>query len=392
MTNQLTSLMPRIVARGLLNLRHKAILPQLVNSDFNAAAARRGAIIDVPLSQPIEAEEVVPAATPPAPPSQSLSSVPITLNQWRKAAFYLTDQEMDQIEAHDSFIPLQMGEAISALARAVNDHILTLMHETESFIGTVGRAPFSPEPTGDDEPGAETGMRPIIEARHRLNQAAAPKSGRSVILDYDAEAAFLSHPHAQEAAFSGTQTPQSLEGEIGRRFGFDCYATDSVHTDEAPVNPVSPSSTYGKGNVNLFLKHPFATLPPGPVYIPPFNEPCRMLNRSIASSNRSQLHLTPGLPRTVTSGDTVFLTRPPTAGFAFHRDAVALAMRPLTQTGLIAGQTGQIMSITDPDSGLSLRLEVSRQYKQTVWEFDLLWGAALVRPELVVKIAGAGGL
>jgi hypothetical protein len=46
------------------------------------------------------------------------------------------------------------------------------------------------------------------------------------------------------------------------------------------------------------------------------------------------------------------------------------------------------MSVTDPESGLSMRLEISRQYKQTVWEFDILWGVALVRPEWAVRLIG----
>ena len=76
-----------------------------------------------------------------------------------------------------------------------------------------------------------------------------------------------------------------------------------------------------------------------------------------------------------------------TSGFAFQRDGVALAMR-LASTGLVSGHSGQMMTITDPESGLSLRLEVSRQYKQTVWEFDILWGVSLIRPEYVVKLQG----
>ena len=42
----------------------------------------------------------------------------------------------------------------------------------------------------------------------------------------------------------------------------------------------------------------------------------------------------------------------------------------------------------DPQTGITLRLEVSRQYKQVVWEFDLLWGSKLIRPELATRIAG----
>ncbi|WP_159104325.1 P22 phage major capsid protein family protein [Sneathiella glossodoripedis] len=72
----------------------------------------------------------------------------------------------------------------------------------------------------------------------------------------------------------------------------------------------------------------------------------------------------------------------------FNRDAFAFANRPLAQSGAGAGLGSQIMSMTDPQTGLSLRLEVSRQYKQVIWEFDILWGVKLVRPELAVRLAG----
>ena len=73
---------------------------------------------------------------------------------------------------------------------------------------------------------------------------------------------------------------------------------------------------------------------------------------------------------------------------AFHRDAFALAMRLLTAGTLDLSLGNQIVSMTDETTGLLLRLEVSRQYKQTVWEFDVLWGTKLVRPELACRIAG----
>ena len=82
------------------------------------------------------------------------------------------------------------------------------------------------------------------------------------------------------------------------------------------------------------------------------------------------------------------MKRPYRVGVVMHRDAVALAMRPLAAAGLESGAKGQIMNVSDPETGLSLRLEVTRQYKQTMWKSDILWGVKLVRPELVVAIHG----
>ncbi len=42
----------------------------------------------------------------------------------------------------------------------------------------------------------------------------------------------------------------------------------------------------------------------------------------------------------------------------------------------------------DPVSGIALRLEVSRQYKQTTFSYDILGGAQLIRPELAAIVAG----
>jgi hypothetical protein len=47
-----------------------------------------------------------------------------------------------------------------------------------------------------------------------------------------------------------------------------------------------------------------------------------------------------------------------------------------------------MLSMTDPVTGITLRLELTRQYKQDRWELDLLWGSKLVRAALAARLAG----
>ena len=75
------------------------------------------------------------------------------------------------------------------------------------------------------------------------------------------------------------------------------------------------------------------------------------------------------------------------ANMAFHRDFAAFVTRPLA-----AGAEGLgtvVRSISDPESRLTLRLEISRENKQTRWCWDILYGFALIRRELGCRVGGS---
>jgi hypothetical protein len=71
---------------------------------------------------------------------------------------------------------------------------------------------------------------------------------------------------------------------------------------------------------------------------------------------------------------------------AFHRDAFALASRPFSGSDPMG--LGNFQSAVDPVSGLTLRLEVSRQFKRTRFAFDILYGVKLVRHQFAARLAG----
>jgi len=389
MSNQLEQLMPMIVSRGILQFRETAILPRLVNSSLSAEAAQRGDSIKVPISQPVEASDVVPSHQMTAPPDTSAHSVTVPLNNWKRAAFHLTDREMLQIEAQSSFVPLQMAEAINALANAVNQSVLDLHPVVTAAIGSPGETPFQSEPASGAR--AWHGARAAIEARKHLNKAAAPKAGRFAVIDYEMEANALGLPQFYDAEKSGS-TSVPMEGEIGRKFGIDWYSSDLLPAINTDLTDVTLQSNASKGDTSLIVQAPATSVQPGDVLVKTRTDaPLYVVTEVTAVQGRnsqSRISINRPLAENLSSGSTVTFKNNFRVGLVMHRDAVALAMRPLTNGGLETGASGHIMSVTDPQTGLSLRLEVSRQYKQTVWEFDVLWGVALLRPELAVKIYG----
>jgi hypothetical protein len=63
---------------------------------------------------------------------------------------------------------------------------------------------------------------------------------------------------------------------------------------------------------------------------------------------------------------------------AFQFGAFTFADRPLASATTTRTMLGsKIVMATDPVTGMSLRLEVTRQNKQTQWSFDHLYGAKL---------------
>jgi hypothetical protein len=379
-TNDLSSILPKILARGLVTLRELAMMPQLVNSDYGAEAAEKGNVINVPIPTAQVASDVVAAAVPPAPADNAIATVPITLDQWKKSNFGLTDKDMTEIDTRKNFIPMQTNEAIRALANAVNAHIFTRYKGTGvaqpgifGFTGTPGVTPFA------------ISDKAAVDSRKVLARQLCPKDNRRFVLDFDAEANAVALPSFKDVSQSADMLVK-VEGRVGRKFGFDFYSDDIVPTHTA-------------GTAAGFLVNKVAGGVVGDKSIPLDTGAGTILLGDIATfAGQTQTYIVtafdgttlsfyPGLKAVVADNTAVTIQAAHVVNLAFHRDCLAFANRSLESAqATAAGAT--ILTLQDPITGISMRLEVTRQYKQVMWEFDLLWGSGCARPELGMRLAG----
>ena len=309
--NDLSKVVDKLLAQGLLALRGTCVMPRLVNSDYSNLAAQQGASIDVPIPSAIKAQAVTPGATSQDTGDISPVSATIKLDRWMEAPFYLTDKDL--MEANRGVIPMQASEAVKAIANDVNATLLGLGRKFYGMVGTPGTTPFST-------------VVDATNARKVLNRQLAPVNDRRIVLDPDAEAAALGLSGFADVSKSGDARP-IIDGTIGRKYGFDWAMDQQVPSFEASV------MTEGALTVN--------------------------------GANEAGAQV---------------------VSLAFHRDAIAFATRPLMDSANGLGNLTQYA--VDPVSGLSLRLEVSREHKRTRFSYDILYGADVVRRELGCRIAG----
>ena len=382
MANTLTVLIPKLLTGGMLTLRENAITPRLVNTGYSVTPQAPGSSITIPIPAAQAAAAVTPAATPPANVDHTPTSVTLTLDKWYKSDFHLSDQDMSQIAARDNFIPMQAGEAVKVLANQMDSDLLALYKNIYQYAGTAGTTPF-----------ANDARTWTTSARKLLNQSLAPLRDRYIVLDEDAEANAVDLEEFQNAAWAG-DAQGIREGEIGRKLGADWYMNQNIpsHTKGtlAAGTALQLNAEVAAGAATLVLKDSggslTGTMTQGDLFtIAGHAQQYTVSALATASGNLCTVTFTPVAATTYAISSAVTHIASHVANLCFHRDAFALGFSPILEdtSGLATQQ-----SVQDPVTGAVLRLEVTREYKQVTFRYDVLYGVTTVRASQACRILG----
>jgi hypothetical protein len=319
---------------------------------------------------------VAPAATPPSTGDSAPTKVAIALDQWKEAAFYLTDKDL--LEVMNGTIPMQASEAIKAIANQVDNDILALYKDVYGFAGSSGVTPFAAD------------MAAYLEARKILAQQLAPMEPRSVVLDPAAEASALQLRAFQDASFGGGNEA-IINGQIGRKVGALWVMDQNIPSHVAGTASGATTNTAGYAlgvkTVTLASAGTGTILTGDIITFAGDSQTYVVVTGDADVSNGGTVTFEPGLKVALpTSAIAITVKASHVVNLAFHRDAFALAMRPFAGADPLG--LGAYQSAVDPVSGLVLRLEVTREHKRTRFAYDVLYGVKCVRRELACRIAG----
>lgn len=380
MANTMTNILPKILARGLRVLRKQSTMPRIVNASYNMDAKRKGATIDIPIPVTYTVEDVTAGPVPASSQDSQPDLVQITLNQWKQVPFFLTDNELMQIDKNSHFLPMNMESAVEALAVKFNQDIYNQYKGVYGYVGTAGSTPF------------QSTVVAATDARKVLNQQKAPRNDRRFVMDYTTEANALALAQFSDFDKVGDDDVK-INGNLGRKFGFDFYSDDDVPTHTTGTwTSVVTAAAVAAGATSLRAQSTGAAseFKVGDIFTIAGDTQTYVVTGSATLSagaaGSATISFLPAL--VVSCGAAAIMTVKAThvVNLAFQRDAFAFAQRPLQDMeGFELGN--RIESMQDPVSGMMLRLEVSRQHKQTAFSVDSLYGTKLVRRELACRVA-----
>lgn len=382
-TNTWTEVMPKLLAQGLLVLRQNAIMPRLVNRKYERLAGEKGSQIDIPIFSAASATAVTPGPTPPASVGNTPTKVSITLDQWYESPFHMTDKEM--MEVMDGVIPGQAASCVKALANNVDSAILACYKSIYGYAGTAGTTPFA------------TDLSAYTNARTVLNKQLTPvtQNERFVVLDADAEGKAVGRPEFQSAAYSGS-TQTIVEGTIGYRLGALWAMDQNVPTHTAgtiTTGLIAKAATVVAAGLKTFLGTTAAStgacaLVIGDIINIAGHTQTYVLTAAATQASAASdvtLAFEPGLQFALAGSEAITVKASHVVNLNAHRDCISFVNRPLVTD---ADNMANAMSMYDEVSGLTLRLEKTREHRQVKYAFDILYGVKCTRPEYGARIAG----
>lgn len=373
MANTYTDIIPKILGRAQSILRARSLMPRLANRDYDGEAAERGATINVPLPPTITTVAVTPAAAQPSTTDITMSTVAVNLDQHYEAPFQFSDKE--RLELMNGGEALAIEAAAASLGDYIDASILTAMDVGGSIAtGTAATTPFAT-------------LALALDPIQYLDTHKASNMNRRVLMSPRASMNLLGLEGFTNSQFSGDvrlMTEGTFVGNV--RAGASWWMSQNCPTHTAGTGAsylVNNGSGLAVGATTIAADTGSGTILAGDV-VSFAGDTVNKYVVATALSGGSFTIASPGIKTAIADNAAITVSATHVANFAFQRDAIVFASRPfLPSAAAIA--TDQV---TDPVTGLTLRVEVVREHKRDRWSFDALWGTKVIRPQGIIKVMG----
>jgi P22 coat protein - gene protein 5 len=354
-----------------------------IGNELGTEKGTIGYSIPVPLPPDLgAAEDVVPGSTPYSGQSPTYQAATVTISKWKRKGYAMTD--LDLIKLQKKQYSENMVSAINSLVASVITDILSGYTQTYMYAGVAGTTPF-----GSSTADAQRAWR-------LLNEQGNPLEKRAMLLGDVAAEKAIGLPVFQQANTSGTQETLR-EARIGRAIAFDwdlesylgiSFTGGTLSNGTTKAALVNGAVSAGATTMNIDSATLTGTLKVGDLFSVAGSDQTYVItaDKTAASNAITGVTFSPASLGFADNAVITFVADHQVAGLAFHKSAIAF-VSVFPDSALFEGGN-EIMQMYDPVTGLVLCQEVSRQNKQTLIDYSLMWGSAWIDPKRVVRIIG----
>lgn len=377
MANTFTNLVPMIYSNLDVVSRELIGFANSVTLDAKASQAAVGQEVLAFQTQPATVTDITPGVTPPDDGNQTVNNVSIVITKQKRSPFRWTGDEI---------VGLNSGPGSNAV---MNDNIQqalrAIVNQMEADIFAAARIAASRAVgTAQTTPFAST-LADAANVKKVLDDNGAPMGMRSLIINTTTGVNLRTLTQLTKVNEAGTQMTLR-DGELLDLFGLSVKESAAI----TPVTKGTGASylvngTLAVGATTITADGGTGTILAGDVVTFAGDTNKYVVTSALSGGSftigRPGLLIAPADNAAITVGNTA------TQSVAFSKDAVVLATRlPALPNG--GDMASNATTITDPRSGISFRFAEYKQFHQTTYELEAVWGVKGIKPEHTVLLLG----
>ena len=364
-----------IAKESVMRLNNNLVMAGLVHRDFSNEFADKGDTVQVRKPATFVAKEFTSSID-----VQNIEedNVLVKLDKIADVSVEVTSKQLS-LNIRD-FGEQVVQPAMEALAQKIDADLMELYKDVPYTFGSAGTTPDA--------------LADIAGVGKVLNENKAPLSGRSLVLDPEAQAALVVLDAIANAEKSGS-TQALREANMGRILGFDTFMSQNIktHTKGTIAKTVGDLVvTASKGATSLTIEDDgvsgavTGTLKKGDIITIEDTDGqyvCTADGVLDADTGKMTVSIYPALAEACT-GKKVTLINSHVANLGFHKNAFCLVTRPMELP--MGGATGYVANY----NGLPVRVTMGYTMgsKINTISFDILYGVKTLTPELACRLLG----
>lgn len=392
MANTLTSLVPTIYEALDVVAREQIGFISAVARNSSAERAALNQTIMVPIAPASTAADNTPAVTAPNTGDETVGNTTITISKSKHVPIRWNGEEQRGLINAGSYAGILRNQFVQGFRTLSNlmeaDLATTHLSASRAFGATAGTAPF----------GTAGDLSDAAGVRRILADNGAPTSDLHLVLG---SAAMANIRGKQSVLFKVNEagTDQLLrEGTMGRLEGMSLHESSQMVTFTAGTgaSATTDNAGYAVGATVLTLASAgTGTLLAGDIvtFAGDTNKYVLTAGDTDTSNGGTITLAAPGLRIAMSAATKAITVVGSTArNMAFDRNAIQLVTRtpamPIGPDGKAMDMADDIITVTDPVSGLSFEVAVYRQFLQLVYHVRIAWGWAAIKPEFISILIG----